>query len=150
MAGDRRAGRAPFHLTERQVADAFAVSQVTPGPVFAVATFLGVQIAGIPGGIVAALAIFAPSLVFAPLVSVVVRLTVAHSWLREALDGVVTAAVGLIGAACVTLARASFVSPLEVVIALVVFVMQWRWPRSQPVAVLIGLLGGLAILATSH
>jgi chromate transporter len=139
-----------FHLSERQVADAFAVSQVTPGPVFAVAAFLGVQLAGIPGGIVAACAIFAPSLVFAPLVSVVMRLTEAHPALRAALDGVVTAAVGLIAFACVTLARAAFVSPLEVVIAVVVFALLWRWPRAQPIAVLIGLVGGLLILATSH
>ena len=141
---------ATFHLADRQVADGFAISQVTPGPVFAVAAFLGVQIAGIPGGVVAAGAIFAPSLAFAPLVSVVMRLTEVHSWLRAALNGVVTAAVGLIGAACVTLARASFVSPLEVAIAVVVFAMLWRWPRSQPVAVLIGLAGGLVVLATSR
>ncbi len=139
-----------FQLTERQVADAFAVSQVTPGPVFAVAAFLGVQLAGIPGGIIAACAIFAPSLVFAPLVSVVMRLTEAHPALRAALDGVVTAAVGLIAFACVTLARASFVSPLEIAIAVIVFAMLWRWPRAQPIAVLIGVLGGLLILATSH
>jgi chromate transporter len=138
-----------FHLTERQVADGFALSQVTPGPVFAVAAFLGVQIAGIPGGLVAAVAIFAPSLVFAPLVSVVMRVTEAHPALRAALDGVVTAAVGLIASACVTLARASFVSPIEVAMAVVVFAMLWRWPRSQPLAVLIGVAGGLVILATS-
>ena len=117
---------------------------------FAVAAFLGVQVAGIPGGFVAACAIFAPSLVFAPLVSVVMHLTDVHSSLRAALNGVVTAAVGLVGAACVTLARASFVSPLEVAIAVVVFAMLWRWPRSQPVAVLIGLRRRVAILATSH
>ena len=139
-----------FHLTERQVADGFALSQVTPGPVFAVAAFLGVQIAGIPGGVVAAVAIFAPSLVFAPLVSVVMRVTEARPGLRTALDGVVTAAVGLIASACVTLARASFVGPIEDAIALVVFAMLWRWPRSQPIAVLIGLIGGVVILATSH
>ncbi len=139
-----------FHLTERQVADGFALSQVTPGPVFAVSAFLGVQIAGIPGGILAAFAIFAPSFVFAPLVSVVMRVTEAHPALRAALDGVVTAAVGLIASACVTLARAAFVSPFEVAIAVAVFAMLWRWPRSQPLAVLAGLVGGLAILATSH
>jgi chromate transporter len=139
-----------FHLTDRQVADGFAISQVTPGPVFAVAAFLGVQIAGFPGGLIAALAIFAPSLVFAPLVSVVMRVTEAHPALRAALDGVVTAAVGLIAAACVTLARAAFVSPLEVAIAIVVFAVLWRWPRAQPIAVLIGLVGGFVILATSN
>ncbi len=139
-----------FHLTERQVADAFALSQVTPGPVFAVAAFLGVQISGIPGGIIAALAIFAPSLIYAPLVSVVMRVTESHPALRTALDGVVAAAIGLIASACVTLARAAFVGPLEVGVALVVFAMLWRWPRAQPIGVLVGVLGGFVIVATMH
>jgi chromate transporter len=139
-----------FHLTERQVADAFALSQVTPGPVFAVAAFLGVQISGIPGGVVAALAIFAPSLVYAPLVSVVMRVTESHPGLRAALDGVVAAAVGLIASACVTLARSAFIGPLEVVVALIVFAMLWRWPRAQPLGVVLGLLGGVLIVATTH
>jgi chromate transporter len=138
-----------FHLTERQVADAFAISQVTPGPVFAVAAFLGVQISGIPGGLVAALAIFAPSFIYVPLVSVVMRLTESHADLRAALDGVVAAALGLIASACVSLARAAFIGPLEVAIALVVFAMLWRWPRAQPIGVVIGMLGGVAILAIS-
>ncbi|MGA7989099.1 MAG: chromate efflux transporter [Candidatus Dormiibacterota bacterium] len=139
-----------FHLTERQVADAFGLSQVTPGPVFAVAAFLGVQISGLPGGIVAALAIFAPSLVYVPLVSVVMRITESYPALRAALDGVVSAAVGLIAYACVTLARAAFIGPLEVAVALVVFAMLLRWPRAQPAGVLIGLFAGLLILATMH
>jgi chromate transporter len=139
-----------FNLTEHQVADAFAISQVTPGPVFAVAAFLGVQIAGIPGGLVSAAAIFAPSFVFAPLVNVVMRLTEAHPALRATLDGVVVAAVGLIAFACVSLARAAFISPLEVVIAILVFAMLWRWPRAQPAGVVMGVLGGLVVLATTH
>jgi chromate transporter len=139
-----------FNLSEHQVADAFAISQVTPGPVFAVAAFLGVQISGIPGGLVAAAAIFAPSFVFAPLVNVVMRVTEAQPALRATLDGVVVAAVGLIAFACVSLARAAFVSPLEVVMAVVVFAMLWRWPRAQPAGVVVGVLGGLVILATTH
>jgi chromate transporter len=139
-----------FHLSERQVADAFAISQVTPGPVFAVAAFLGVQIAGVPGGIVAAVAIFAPSLVFAPLLSVVMRVTEAQPGLRAALDGVVVAAVGLIASACVTLGRAAFAGPVEIATAIVVFAMLWRWPRGQPLAVILGMLGGLVVLATEH
>jgi chromate transporter len=139
-----------FHLTERQVADGFAISQITPGPVFAVAAFLGVQLAGIPGGVVAAAAIFAPSLVFAPLVSVVMHVTEARPGLRAALDGVVTAAVGLIASACVTLARAAFVTPVAVAIAAAVFVMLLRWPRAQPAGILIGVAGGFLITWTGH
>lgn len=139
-----------FHLTERQVADAFALSQVTPGPVFAVAAFLGVQISGIPGGVVAALAIFAPSLVYAPLVSVVMRVTKSHPSLRAALDGVASAAVGLIASACVAIALVAFKGVLEVMIALIVFALLLRWPRGQPAAIAVGIIGGLLILATTR
>ena len=136
-----------FHLSDRQVADAFAVSQVTPGPVFAVVAFIGVQIAGIPGGIVAAIAIFAPSFAYAPLVSVVMRASEAQPGLRAALDGIVVAAVGLIASACVTIARIVFVGPIEVVVAVLVLAMLLRWPRAQPIGVLIGVLGGLVVIA---
>jgi chromate transporter len=139
-----------FHLTDRQVADAFALSQVTPGPVFAVAAFLGVQISGIPGGVVAALAIFAPSLVFVPLVNVVTRITEARPGVRASLDGVVLAAVGLIGSACVALARVAFAGPIEVVTSVAVFALLWRWPRGQPIGVVLGILAGLLILATTR
>lgn len=135
-----------FHLTDRQVADAFALSQITPGPVFAVAAFLGVQIAGVPGGVAAALAIFAPSLVYAPLVNVVIRATSAHRGLRVALDGVVVAAVGLVAAACFTLGRAAFTGPIEVVTALVVFAVLLRWPRAQPVGIAIGVGAGFVVM----
>jgi chromate transporter len=139
-----------FHVTDRQVADAFALSQVTPGPVFAVAAFLGVQISGMPGGVVAALAIFAPSLVFVPLVNVVVRITEAQHAIRAALDGVVVAAVGLIASACVVLARVSFAGPIEVVTAIAVFAVLWRWPRGQPIGLALGIAAGLLVMATTR
>jgi chromate transporter len=139
-----------FHLTDRQVADAFALSQVTPGPVLAVAAFLGVQISGIPGGVVAALAIFAPSLVFVPLVNVVVRVTEARPGIRAALDGVVVAAVGLIASACVALARVSFGGPIEVLTAVAVFALLWRWPRGQPISLALGILAGLLVMTTTR
>jgi len=85
-----------------------------------VAAFLGVQISGIPGGVVAALAIFAPSLVFVPMVGTVVRLTEAQPVVRAALDGVVVAALGLIASACVLLARIAFLGPIEVLTAIAV------------------------------
>jgi hypothetical protein len=61
----------------------------------------------------------------------------------------VVAAVGLIASACVTIARIAFVGLIEVVVAVLVFAMLVRWPRAQPLGVLIGVLGGLVVIATT-
>src|SRR5205807_1413221 len=50
-----------FHwLTERQFLDAIAVAMITPGPVVITAAFIGYLVAGLLGGIAAAIAVFAP------------------------------------------------------------------------------------------
>jgi len=56
-------------VSDKQLLDAVAVGQMTPGPVFTTATFLGFQIAGFWGALAATLGIFGPSFVFVALLS---------------------------------------------------------------------------------
>jgi chromate transporter len=105
-------------LTDRQLLDAVAVGQVTPGPVFTTATFIGYLLAGLPGAVLATTAIFVPSFVF---------VAVTRRWLprlraaRPAaafLDGVNVAALGLMAAVAWQLGRAAIVDAVTVVVAL--------------------------------
>ena len=83
-------------LDARTFLDAVALGQVTPGPIVITATFVGYQLAGLAGAVVATAAIFTPSLVV--LVAAVPHLdALRHSPLvRRALRGVLASFVGLL------------------------------------------------------
>lgn len=135
-------------LTEQQLLDAVAIGQVTPGPVFTTATFVGYQIAGTAGAAVATVAIFAPALVFVALLARIVPLIRRSSWAGGALDGVNAASLGMMAAAVVRLADTALVDPLTVLVAvgsLAVLVLR-RTNTAWLVAAgaLVGIVHGLA------
>jgi chromate transporter len=119
-------------LTEQQLLDAVAVGQVTPGPVFTTATFVGYQIAGVGGAFVATVAIFAPALVFVALLSRIVPKIRRSVWAGGALDGVNAASLGMMAAAVVRLADTALVDPLTVAVAIAaLLVLLARRPNSM-------------------
>lgn len=105
-------------LNAQQVLDAITVGQVTPGPVFTTATFVGFQVHGFAGAVVATVGIFAPSFLFVGLLGRLVP------WMRERplakafLDGVTLASLGLMAGVLVRLTGEALVDPLTVVVAL--------------------------------
>jgi chromate transporter len=105
-------------LTERQLLDAVAVGQVTPGPVFTTATFIGYLLAGVPGAVVATVGIFLPAFVFVaisgPLIPRLRRSRVAGA----ALDGVNAASLALMAVVTWQLCRASITTVPTVTLAL--------------------------------
>lgn len=132
-------------LTDRQVIDAIAVSQATPGPVFTTATFIGFLLAGVAGAVLATVAIFLPGLALVPLLDRITRVVREHLVLRDALSGVNVAALGLIVAVAVALARASFTGAEPPIVALMTLLVMLRWPLSAPALVVAGaVVGGLA------
>lgn len=104
-------------LTQQQLIDAVSVGQVTPGPVFTTATFIGYVLKGVPGALLATLAIFLPSFVFVAVSHRYIERMRSSPWFSGLLDGVNAAAVGLMGGVTIQLAREAIVDATTVVVA---------------------------------
>ncbi|MEA2587059.1 MAG: chromate transporter [Thermomicrobiales bacterium] len=96
-------------LTEQQLLDAVAVGQVTPGPVFTTATFVGYVVGGFTGAVLATIAIFLPAFVFVAIVGPLVPRLRQRAVLGRLLDGVNVAAIGLMAAVTIDLGRDAIV-----------------------------------------
>jgi chromate transporter len=118
-------------ITEQQLVDAVAIGQVTPGPVFTTATFIGYLIAGTSGAVVATIGMFLPSFVFVPLIDRLLAAIRRWAWVRTALDGVNVVAVALMAGVSVQLARTALVDPLTVALAVITLGVLLRW-RPNP------------------
>jgi len=119
-------------LTDKQLIDAIAIGQATPGPVFTTATFLGYLFAGVPGALLATLGIFLPGFLLVPLLDRIVHLTERRAWAQGFVDGANAAALGLIAAVTLQIGRSALVDPLTIVIALVALGVVWKWPLASP------------------
>lgn len=112
---------------ESQLLDAVAVGQVTPGPVFTTATFVGYLLNGYAGAVAATLGIFAPAFFFValsgPLVPRLRRSPVAARFL----DGVNGASLALMAVVTWTLARAALIDAGTVVLLVVSAVLLLRY-----------------------
>jgi chromate transporter len=96
-------------LTEKQLIDAVAVGQFTPGPVFTTATFIGYLVAGIPGALLATIGIFLPGFALVALSGRMLPRLRRSVWASAMLDGVVVASLALMAVVAWQLGRAAIV-----------------------------------------
>jgi chromate transporter len=130
-------------LTDQQLLDAIAIGQITPGPLFTSATFIGYVLAGVPGALLATLGIFLPSFIFVALSSPLIPRIRSSAWAGAFLDGVNAAALGLMAAVTWQLGRASLVDLLTIVVALAAFGLLLRFKINSTWLILAGALIGL-------
>jgi chromate transporter len=132
-------------LTEPQLLDAIAVGQVTPGPVFTTATFIGYVLGGTQGALVATVGIFLPAFFFVavsgPLVPRIRKSPVAGAFL----DGVNAAALALMLVVTYELSRAALVDLKTIILALVSAVILFRFRINSAWLVLGGAIAGLLL-----
>ncbi len=131
-------------LTDRQLLDAVAVGQFTPGPVFTTATFVGYLLGGLPGAALATLGIFLPAFVFVALLRPLVPRLRRTTWTAALLDGVNAAALGLMAAVTWQLGRAALVDLLTAGLAAAAAVLLIRYRVNSAWLVLAGGAIGIA------
>jgi chromate transporter len=137
-------------ITEPQLLDAITAGQVTPGPVFATATFIGFLLRGWPGAAVATTAIFLPSFLMAGMVGALAG-HIRKSVLAAAfLDGVNAAAVALMAAVAIALGRASFIDGWTWVLGLVSAALLLRYKVNASWLFLGGAALGILLHSISH
>jgi chromate transporter len=132
-------------LTDRQLLDAVAIGQFTPGPVFTTATFIGYVLGGWPGALLATLGIFLPSFILVAAVNPLVPRLRRSAWLGALLDGVNAAALGLMAAVTWELGRAAIVDWPTIVLAVAAAVLLLRYKINSAWLVLGG--GLFAVLS---
>lgn len=120
-------------LTEPQLLDAIAIGQVTPGPVFTTATFIGFILGGPAGAFIATVGIFLPAFVFVAISGPLVPRLRRSVTAGRALDGINAASLGLMAAVSWQLGRAALVDGRTItlaclsLIALVIFRINSAW-----------------------
>jgi chromate transporter len=134
-------------LTDAQLVDAVAVGQVTPGPVFTTATFIGFILGGIRGAILSTVGIFLPAFllvaVSGPLVPRIRKSKIAGTFL----DGVNVASLALMTAVTWQLGRASLVDTATALLAVASLIALLRFRVNSAWLVLVGATIGLLMTA---
>jgi chromate transporter len=135
-------------LTSTQLLDAIAIGQITPGPLFTTATFIGYLLAGHPGAIAATVGIFLPSFGFVGLASRWAPQLRQSVWFRSWLDGVNASVWAAIAVVAYRFGVSTLGDWQSISIAILAAGLLWRW-RLDPVWLIlgsatIGLVGQLA------
>lgn len=132
-------------LTQGQLLDAVAVGQITPGPVFTTATFIGYLLAGPGGAAAATIGIFLPAFFFVaisgPFIPRLRRSRVAGA----VLDGLNAASLALMAVVSFQLSVGAIVDAPTLLLALVSAVLVFRFRINSAWLVLIGGLTGFGL-----
>lgn len=133
-------------LTEAQLLDAVAVGQITPGPVFTIATFIGYVLGGTSGAVVATGGIFLPAFLFVALSGPLIPRLRRSATAGAVLDGVNVASLALMAVVTWHLGRAAVVDGMTAVLALVSAMFLMRLRVNAAWLVLGGGLVGLSLI----
>jgi chromate transporter len=135
-------------LTQQQLLDAIVVGQITPGPVFTTATFIGYILGGVPGAIVATVGIFLPAFVFVALSAPFIKKMRESALMGAFLDGLNVASLALMAVVTASLASSAITDVYTAALALGSVVLLTRGKVNPlwlvPIGAFLGFLAGLS------
>jgi chromate transporter len=94
-------------MSDKQFADIFAISQLSPGPNVLIVTLIGYSVAGVAGAMAATLAMCGPTAILAYYVSGLLRRASHSPWPAIIQAALVPLSIGLMGASGLILALTS-------------------------------------------
>jgi len=130
-------------LSDTQLIDAIAVGQVTPGPVFTTATFIGYILGGVPGAVLATVGIFLPAFIFVALSNPLIPRIRQSRWASSILDGINVSSLGLMAAVTWQLGRVALVDWLTFGLAGISIFLIRKYKLNSVWLVLGGLIIGI-------
>ncbi len=133
----------PGLLTEKQLLDAVAIGQFTPGPVFTTATFIGYLLGGVPGAALGTVGIFLPAFVFVAITGPIIPRLRNSLVTASLLDGLNVVSLALMGGVTWQLGRRAIVDPFTFLLALAAFVLIFRYKVNAAWLVIGGAILGL-------
>ena len=131
-------------VTDAQLVDAVAIGQVTPGPVFTTATFLGYLLRGPVGALVSTVGIFLPAFILVAISGPLIPLLRRSATAGAFLDGVNVASLALMAAVSYQLGRSAIVDWLTIALAIASVVLLLRFRINSAWLVLGGAILGIA------
>jgi chromate transporter len=134
-------------MNDKQFADIFAISQLSPGPNVLIVTLIGYSVAGVAGAMAATLAMCGPTAILAYYVSRLLRRSSHSPWPAIIQAALVPLSIGLMGASGLILALTSDQSWIAALITAAAAVLAFA-TRLNPVWMLLagGALGFAGII----
>ncbi|WEK21671.1 MAG: chromate efflux transporter [Candidatus Pedobacter colombiensis] len=125
-------------LSKQELIDAIAVGQVTPGPVFSSATFIGWQLGGLMGAVAATIGIFLPSFLFVAFLTPLILKLRESKIMSAFLDTINMVSIALIITVCIEMGKASIVDWRTIFIAVVGFLISIKFKYLNSAFVILG------------
>jgi chromate transporter len=134
-------------MTDRQFADMFVISQITPGPNVIIVTLIGFHAAGLTGALVATAAMVGPTCLFAFFIGGVWDRFKDARWRQVIQAGMVPVSLGLIAASALVIAQVALQSwaalALTAATAAITYKLQTNPLWIFALAAVIGLFGAI-------